>query len=160
MPGKLFGAFNAGYGIAGTAGFLESLGFRPGKAHAYLTGITETGAGIGLATGALTPLAGAGLIGVVATAGRIAHAGQGPWITGGGWEYVLTLGAVGAGLAFTGPGKYSVDHALGLELSGVRWGLGALGLGLGAAALALAVRKPPTSDAEGGGAGAGGGANE
>lgn len=158
--GKLFGAFNAGYGIDGTAGFLESLGFRPGKPHAYLTGVTETGAGVGLTAGALTPLAAAGLIGVMATAGRTAHAGQGPWITGGGWEYVLTLGAVGAGLAFTGPGRYSVDDALGLRLSGVTWGVSALALGLGAAAGALAVRKPPSPGAEGEGAGAGGGAND
>lgn len=158
--GKLFGAFNAGYGIAGTAGFLESLGFRPGKPYAYLTGISEAGAGLGLAAGALTPLSGAALIGVMAVASGTAHAGQGPWVTGGGWEYPLTLGAVGAGMAFTGPGRYSVDRALGLELSGLAWGLGALGLGVAAAAGALAVRKPPAPAAEGGGPGAGGGANE
>jgi putative oxidoreductase len=142
--GKLFGAFNAGYGIAGTAGFLESLGFRPGKPWAHLHGAAELGAGAGLATGTLTPLASSALIGVMATAARTAHKGKGPWATNGGWELPLTLGAVGATLAFTGPGKYSVDCALRLNMAGPRWGLIALAVGIGSAALALAVRRPPT----------------
>jgi putative oxidoreductase len=148
--GKLFGAFNAGYGIEGTAGFLESLGFRPGKRWAYLHGAAEFGAGAGLTAGLLTPLAGAALIGVMATASRTAHAGKGPWATNGGWEFPLTLGAVGATLAFTGPGKYSVDHALGLNLKGFRWGLAALALGLGSSAAALAIRRKPSSESTAG----------
>ena len=52
--------------------------------------------------------------------------------------------AVGATLAFTGPGKYSLDRLLRLNLTGPRWGLGALVLGLGSAAAALAIRRPPT----------------
>ncbi len=141
--GKLFGAFNAGYGIEGTAGYLESLGFRPGKPWAYLHGAAEVGAGAGIAAGLLTPLASGALIGVMATAARTAHAGKGPWVTNGGWEFPLTLGAVGATLAFTGAGRYSLDRLLGLNLAGRRWGLGALALGFGSAALALAVRRPP-----------------
>jgi putative oxidoreductase len=53
--GKLFGAFNAGYRIEGTAGFLESIGFRPGKPWAYLHGAAELGAGAGISAGLLTP---------------------------------------------------------------------------------------------------------
>jgi putative oxidoreductase len=74
--GKLFGAFKAGYGIEGTAGFLDSLGFRPGKPWAYLHGAAETGAGVGITAGFLTPLASAALMGVMATAGRTAHAAR------------------------------------------------------------------------------------
>jgi len=143
--GKLFGAFNAGYGIEGTAGFLESMGFRPVKPWAYLHGAAEFGAGVGITAGLLTPLASSALIGVMATAARTAHAGKGPWATNGGWEFPLTLGAVATTLAFTGPGKYSVDRALGLNLSGRRWGLVALALGLGSAAAALAIRRPPAA---------------
>jgi putative oxidoreductase len=144
--GKLFGAFNAGYGVEGTAGFLESIGFRPGKRWAYLHGAAEAGAGAGIAAGFLTPLASAALIGVMATAGRTVHAGKGPWATNEGWEFPLTLGAVGATLAFTGPGRYSLDRLLRLDLAGPRWGLGALALGLGSAAVALALRRPPTPE--------------
>jgi putative oxidoreductase len=143
--GKLFGAFNAGYGIEGTAGFLESLDFRPGKPWAYLHGAAELGAGVGITTGALTPLAGSALIGVMATAARTAHKGKGPWSTSGGWELPLTLGAVGGTLGFTGPGKYSVDRAVGLNQAGPRWGLLTIVLGLGSAAAALALRRPPTT---------------
>ncbi len=142
--GKLFGVWNAGYGIAGTAGFVESLGFRPGKPWALLNGGTEFSAGLGIASGLLTPLSGAGLIGVMATAAKTAHAGKGPWVTNGGWEYPLVLGAVGAALSFTGPGRYSLDRAFGLGLSGPRWGFGALAVGLASSAAALAIRQPPT----------------
>jgi putative oxidoreductase len=142
--GKLFGAFNAGYGIQGTGGYLESLGFRPGKAWAYLHGAAELGAGVGIATGLLTPLASGALIGVMGAAARTAHAGKGPWVANEGWEFPLTLGAVGTTLAFTGPGKYSLDRLLGLDLRGPRWGLGALALGIASTALALAIRREPT----------------
>ena len=144
--GKLFGAFNAGYGVDGTAGYLESLGFRPGKPWAYLHGAAELAAGLGVTVGLLTPAASAGVIGVMATAARTAHAGKGPWVTNGGWELPLTLSAIGATLAFRGPGKYSLDRLLGIELSGPRWGFGALALGLGSAMAALAVRREPTPE--------------
>jgi putative oxidoreductase len=140
--GKLFGAFKAGYGIEGTSGFLHGLGFRPGKPWAYLHGAAEASAGLGIAAGFLTPLASAALIGVMATAGRTVHAGKGPWATNGGWEFPLTLAAVGATLAFTGPGKYSVDRLLRLNLAGPRWGFAALALGLGSATAALGIRRP------------------
>ena len=55
---KLFGAFG-GHGIAGTAGFFESLGMRPGKLFATLAGLGETGGGLGLALGLLTPFSAA-----------------------------------------------------------------------------------------------------
>ena len=144
--GKLFGAFNAGYGPDGTAGYLESLGFRPGKPWAYLHGAAELGAGAALTAGLLTPLASAGLIGVMATAARTDHAGKGPWVSNGGWEYPLTLSSVATALAFRGPGKYSLDRLLGLNLSGPRWGFGALALGLGSALTVLATRRKPAAE--------------
>jgi DoxX len=54
--GKLFGASNAGSGIEGTAGFLDSFGFRPGKPWAYLHGAAELGSGAGMTAGVLTRL--------------------------------------------------------------------------------------------------------
>lgn len=44
-----------GHGIAGTAGFLESLGFRPAKAYAWLLGGAELLGGLALAVALLTP---------------------------------------------------------------------------------------------------------
>src|SRR5215218_5092255 len=58
-------------------------------------------------------------------AARTAHAGKGPWVTGGGWEYVLTIAAVAIGLAFNGAGAWSLDGAIGWDVSGLSWGVGA-----------------------------------
>ena len=42
---KLFGWFG-GYGLAGTGGFFEGIGFRPGRAFALLAGLGEFGGGL------------------------------------------------------------------------------------------------------------------
>src|ERR1044072_3276783 len=52
---KLFGWFG-GYGIAGTGGFMESLGFRPGRFFAAAAGTTEFAGGLLVALGLLGPL--------------------------------------------------------------------------------------------------------
>jgi hypothetical protein len=59
---KLFGIFG-GHGLSGTSEFLESLGFRPGRFHAYLLGIAELAGGTLLAIGLFTPVAAAAIIG-------------------------------------------------------------------------------------------------
>src|SRR4030081_356265 len=59
---KLFGWFG-GPGFAGTARFLEQMGFRPGELHAVLSGGAEFGGGLLLALGLLTPLGAAAVTG-------------------------------------------------------------------------------------------------
>ena len=54
---KLFGWFG-GYGLNGTGGFLEQLGFVPGRRNALLAGLSETAGGLLLALGLATPAAG------------------------------------------------------------------------------------------------------
>lgn len=138
-----------GGGIEGTARWFDSLGMRPGRLHAWLASLTELVAGGLLVVGLLTPLAGAAVVGVMAVAGITNHRGNGFFIfnPGEGWEYVLTLGVVGFGLAGTGAGTLSLDAALGLDLTG--WvGLGiALVGGVGGAAVLLALSwRPATGD--------------
>ena len=53
---KLFGWFG-GYGIDGTAGFMDQLGMRPARLHAVAAGLAETVGGILLALGLFTPSA-------------------------------------------------------------------------------------------------------
>src|SRR6058998_3736035 len=53
---KLFGWFG-GYGLAATGGFLEQLGFVPGRRHALFAGLAELSGGLLLALGLATPLA-------------------------------------------------------------------------------------------------------
>ncbi|MEU0094848.1 DoxX family protein [Kribbella sp. NPDC006257] len=125
---KLFGWFG-GHGVRGTAGFVESLGWRPARPFALALGVAEFVGGLALAIGFATPLAAAALIAVLANAAWTVHRPNGLWNTAGGYEFPLALIAASAALAFTGPGVYSLDHALGWNLSGDEWGLTALALG-------------------------------
>jgi len=135
---KLFGSFG-GYGIAGTGGWLESIGFRPGKALAVVTGLAELLGGLALAVGLLTPLAAAAVIGTMAVAAWT-HSANGLWGTNGGYELPLINAAAAAALAFTGAGAYSLDNALGLTW-GNGWAIGAVALGLVAAGIAILGAK-------------------
>lgn len=137
---KLFGWFGGG-GPDSYGSFLESLGYPRSRDMAILTGATETGAGLSLASGLLTPLGTAGVIGVMTNASVSAHASAGLWNQNGGFEYPLVLSTIASSLALAGPGRLSADAALGWRLSGAWWGLGALGLGGAAAAAALATRR-------------------
>src|SRR5262245_10383726 len=104
---KLFGWFG-GYGIAGTGGFLESLGFRPGKVQAVLAGLSELGGGLLVAAGLVTPLGAALIIGVMVAAIGSVHLAKGFWVSNGGYEYNLLVIATAFALACIGPGEYSV----------------------------------------------------
>jgi putative oxidoreductase len=136
---KLFGWFG-GYGIAGTGGFFESIGFKPGKVFAAMAGLGETGGGLGLALGLLTPLSAAVIISTMLVAIVSVHLPKGFWGSNGGYEFNLILIAIAAGLAFTGPGALSVDAAAGLPLAGPAWGILALVLGVLGTIPALAAR--------------------
>jgi putative oxidoreductase len=137
---KLFGWFG-GYGIAGTGQFLEQLGFRPGRLHAAQAGIAETVGGLFLAAGFLTPAAAAAVVAVMLVAAVSVHVKKGFFVSNGGYEYTLVLGAAALALAFTGPGALSLDQALGISWSGEKWGLGALAAGLTGGAVPLIARK-------------------
>jgi putative oxidoreductase len=141
---KLFGWFG-GYGLTGTGGYLEQLGFRPGRRAAFMAGLSEAAGGLLLALGAATPLAATLIVGVMLVATATVHAPKGFWNHEGGYEYLLVLATAAVSVAFAGPGRFSVDGALGLGLSGTAWGLGALALGLAGGFLQLASRhREPT----------------
>ena len=126
---KLFGWFG-GHGIEGTGGFLQSLGFRPGRPFAALGGLSEFGGGLLLVLGLFTPFAAAVLIAMMFSAATSVHAPNGLWITDNGFEYPLVMGLIATAIAFTGPGAASLDTAFGMDLAGVEWGIGALVVGL------------------------------
>ncbi|MDN0194579.1 DoxX family membrane protein [Streptomyces sp. S.PNR 29] len=108
---KLFGWFGGG-GIEGTGRFMESVGYAPGKESATAAGLAEAGGGTLLALGLATPAAGAAAAGAMAGAAAV-HTPNGFFNQSGGYEYAATLGLTAAGLAVTGPGRLSLDHALG-----------------------------------------------
>jgi putative oxidoreductase len=126
---KLFGAFG-GAGIDGTGALFEQLGLRPGRLHARAAGVCEFAGGLLIAVGLLTPFAAAALIGVMTAAVLTVHARNGFFVTNNGFEYSLTLAAAVFALAGVGAGRWSLDHALGLDLMSTGWALGALAAGV------------------------------
>ncbi|WKA56612.1 DoxX family protein [Planococcus shixiaomingii] len=108
---KLFGWFG-GYGLAGTGGWMDSLGLKPGKTMALIAGLSELIGGLLLVIGFLTPLAALLIAGTMVMAIVKVHLPNGLWSTANGYEYNLVILAVVIGLALTGPGQYAVDALL------------------------------------------------
>ena len=148
---KLFGWFG-GYGPDGTGQFFESLGLRPGKRNAVAAGVTEASGGVLIALGLATPLATAGLSAVMITALRTAVWNEGFKPATG--EHEVLLAAAALALTETGPGRPSLDSALGLERTGPGWALAALAAGAAGSAMAISMgqRQPsaPAAPAPGG----------
>ena len=144
---KLFGSFG-GHGIDGTAGFMESLGMRPGRRHATAAGTAELAGGALLALGLITPLGAALVIGVMVVAIAMVHAKNGPWVSDGGFEYNLVIIATCFALAGAGPGNFSLDNAIGWmpDITGAGWAFIALGVGLlGGMAAMMSGRREATA---------------
>jgi putative oxidoreductase len=128
---KLFGWFG-GPGPDGASQMMGNLRLHPPRQHALAAGATETAGGALLLAGLATPLAAAGLTGVMLSAIRTVHAKNGPWATNGGYEYNLVLIAALLGLVDGGPGDLSLDRALGIHDTGPGWALASLALGAAA----------------------------
>jgi putative oxidoreductase len=139
---KLFG-WLGGYGLAGTGGFFEQLGFRPGRAFAAAASVSEIAAGVLLVLGFLGPIGPALLVSVMIVAAVSVHWGHGLFAATNGIEVPLLYATGGLTLALTGPGAYSLDALLGLDRlwsPGLEWA--ALGAGVLAAVVNLAARRP------------------
>src|SRR3954471_960763 len=139
---KLFGWFG-GYGLVGTGGFFEQLGYRPGKTFAALAGSAEFGGGLLMALGLLGPVGAALTISVMIVAAVTVHLGKGFFASAGGIELAFLYTAAAVVLALTGPGVFSLDAVLGLEwLSAPVTAGGAIALGVIGGVANLAIRKP------------------
>jgi putative oxidoreductase len=111
---KLFGWFG-GYGLKGTGGYFEGLGFRPGAAFAAAAGLGELAGGLLTAAGLFSPLGPALLVVVMVVAILAVHWEKGFFAQAGGLEYPLVIAASAVGLAFA-PGAYALDAVLGTRL--------------------------------------------
>ncbi|KMO84312.1 putative oxidoreductase MhqP [Mycolicibacterium chubuense] len=117
-------------GLAGTAGWFDSMGMKPGMFHARIAATTEMAAGgavgvgchagdrgcpqrcLGLAVGLLTPIPAAGFVALMLVAAWTVHKPNGFFIVKEGWEYNLVLAASAVGIATIGAGRISLDYAL------------------------------------------------
>ncbi|KIA66557.1 DoxX family protein [Nocardia vulneris] len=134
---KLFGWFKGPGWSANAEGF-ELSGYNPGKLFGTLAGLTEFVGGLMLVAGLLTPLAGAIIL------GTMINAINSLWSLGlfgkDTYEMPLLFAAVGAAIAFTGAGRFSLDHGRPWQRQGFVWGAGAVVLAFAAAILTLILK--------------------
>ena len=140
--------------LEGTARWFSSIGFRQPEVQAAASAVVEVGAGAAVLAGAATPLAAAAVVGTLTVAARSVHIPNGFFITAEGYEHVLNLSTASVALAAIGPGRFSVDHAPGVDkrLTPLQGAAIAAGVGVAAAAAQLAVfwrrPEPKPADAE------------
>ncbi|WP_416562370.1 DoxX family protein [Nocardia testacea] len=132
---KLFGWFGGPGLAANNAGF-EQMGFDPGSLFGTLAGLSELVGGLLLAFGMFTPLGAAMVLG---TGIVIVHTGFGKGLLGG-YEMGLLFAVVAAAVAFTGPGRLSVDAGRPWARSGPAWGVISVTLAVAAAVITLAFK--------------------
>jgi putative oxidoreductase len=136
---KLFSWFG-GYGPKGTGGFFASRGYRAPVLMAVAAGLSEAGGGTLLALGFATPLAGA-LLATVMINAIASVTFKKAFMFGSELELIYLTIAVS--LAAIGPGRFSIDRAIGWDdnISGVWWGVAALGVALVVSSLTLTLGR-------------------
>src|SRR5689334_6854759 len=105
---KLFGWFG-GHGLAGTGGYFEMIGFKPGRAFALAAGLSEVSSGILIALGFLGPIGPALMLSVMIVAALSVHWKNGFFAASNGIEVATLFGIAALALAFTGFGAFSLD---------------------------------------------------
>ena len=143
---KLFGWFG-GYGLAGTGGFFETVGFKPGKLFAGAAGAGELLGGLLLVLGLGGPIGSMLIISVMVVAILAVHIGNG-FFAPKGVEMALLYLALGFTFAFVGFGAYSLDAVLGwgtVWTPTLAWLF--VGLGIVGGLLNMAARRKPAATA-------------
>lgn len=111
----VLGKFKIGAGAV-AANIMVKNGLEPGLVWAYLSMALEIVGGICLVVGLFTRFFGAALAIEMLIALIAVHLPKGYGAGGGGYEYVLLIGAVCLLIALRGGGRYSVDRMIGKEL--------------------------------------------
>jgi len=144
---KLFGWFG-GHGLKATGAFFGRLGFQPAPLFATAAALGEFASGLLIALGLFGPIGPALLLAVMVVAAISVHWRNGLFATTNGIELPLLYSIAAVRFALTGPGRYSLDAALGLGWTWtprVIWAALALGVlgGIGN----LSLRRRPASPA-------------
>lgn len=113
---KLFGWFG-GYGLSGTGGYFDSLGFRPGRIFAFAAGASELLGGVLTAAGLFGPVGPALILAPMIVAAIAVHWQGGLFAMTNGIELPLLYAAAAIALGLTGPGALSLDALLRIHTS-------------------------------------------
>jgi putative oxidoreductase len=108
---KLFGWFG-GYGLAGVAQWMESIGLTPGYLLAALAGNAEFFGGLALVVGLLVRPAAVSLLVAMLVAIVSVHWVNGFFMADNGFEYAMILALISAVLLIEGAGKLSLDRRI------------------------------------------------
>jgi putative oxidoreductase len=108
---KLFGWFG-GYGLAGVAQWMESIGLAPGYLMALLAGSAEFFGGLALIIGLLARPAAAVLALTMLVAIVTVHLANGFFMSNNGYEFALALLAISLTVMIEGAGKLSLDRRI------------------------------------------------
>ncbi|MBC7302781.1 MAG: DoxX family protein [Nocardia sp.] len=135
---KLFGWFN-GPGWRANADMFTGMGYNPGEFFGTLAGLAELIGGLLLVFGLFTPLAAAIVLGTMINAVNALWSGglfpSDPTVTG--YSTPLLFALVAATVAFTGPGRLSLDAGRPWRREGVVTGAGAVVVAVVAAVVTL-----------------------
>lgn len=134
-----------------TIRWTASIGLRQPTVQWFFMSFAEIGIGLSILVGFLTAVGAAGLVAMMVVAFWTVHRRAGFFVSARpdeGYEYVLVLAVVAVAVATLGPGRVSIDHALGIaeRLSGPTGALIALA-GIVAAVVQLALAYRPGSRA-------------
>ena len=113
---KLFGWFG-GYGLEGTAGWMESIGLAPGTLMAAAAGSAEFFGGLLLIAGLLVRPTAFVLAMTMLVAIITVHVQNGLFMSNNGYEFALALLVISVGLAVRGAGSMSIDNLIQKKLS-------------------------------------------
>lgn len=137
---KLLGWFD-GPGLEKTQAGFEMMGFRPARLWTLLTVAGEAGGGLLMILGLLSPFGALGVGITMLVAVATVHWPKGLWAANNGIELSFTYLSAAVAMGLVGPGRYSLDAALGISVPVEISGIAAV-LGLLVAGAAITTRRP------------------
>ena len=111
---KAYGWFD-GPGPEGAAGFMHSLGLRPGETYAAAASYNEIVSGLLIALGLGGPIGPAGVVSNMIVAAETVHRPNGFYAGKNGIELPFLYATAALALASSGYGDFSLDHLFGLD---------------------------------------------
>jgi putative oxidoreductase len=135
-----------------TIQWTASMGLRYPVVQWFFMAFAEIGIGVSMIAGLLTSIGAAGVVAMMVVAFWVVHRHAGFFVSARpdeGYEYVLVLTVVAFAVAVLGPGRFALDHVIGVadDLAGSTGAMIAVsGVVAAIAQLGLSYRRPRAQD--------------